>query len=239
MMWRETTFALVLLAGAPAFGEDFPSDPTHVTSLAQVEAQEGTSLGAAGLRPRALMPLALDLIKDFEQWRPDAYNDASTYCTIGYGHLIAKKPCSESSDELDKFTRPLTETAGLDLLTKDTVIVRLDIQTLVRAQLSDEEFGALTSFVFNVGAGNFSTSKMLKYINNNENDGAAKELPKWIKSKGQILEGLVIRRACEASLFKAQLAYGPDHKFHRDDCGSLGAAPSTESLIDITIGEKP
>jgi lysozyme len=122
---------------------------------------------------------------------------------------------------------------------EDTATARLDVQALVHTQPSDEEFGALTSFVFNVGGGNFSTSKILKYINNNENDGAAREFPKWIKSKGQILEGLVIRRACETSLFKAQLGYGEDHKFHRDDCGSLGAAPSTESLIDITIGEKP
>ena len=121
MTGRQITFALTLLFVTPALSEDFPSDPTHMTSLAQVEALEGTSLGAAGVQPRQLMPLALDLIKDFERWRPNAYNDASNYCTIGYGHLIAKKPCSESSVELSKFTRPLTEANGLDLLMRDTV----------------------------------------------------------------------------------------------------------------------
>jgi lysozyme len=61
---------------------------------------------------------------------------------------------------------------------RDTVIARLNVQALVRVQPTDEEFGALTSFVFNIGGGNFSTSKMLKYINNNENDGAIREFPK-------------------------------------------------------------
>src|SRR5262249_12763732 len=124
-------------------------------------------------------------------------------------------------------------------LLKDTAIARLDVQALVHTQSSDEEFGALTSFVFNIGGTNFSTSKMLKNINNDENDGAAKKIPKWIKSKRKILEGLIVRRNCEASLFKAQLNYGKDHKFHRDDCGSLGAAPGTELLIDVNTGEKP
>jgi lysozyme len=238
MIGRSIIFALSLFVATSAFSEDFPSDPTHVTSLSQVEALEGTSLGAAGVEPRVLLPLALDLIKDFEKWRPNAYNDASNYCTIGYGHLVAKKSCSESADELSKFKRPLTETDGLALLTKDTTVARLDVQALVHTQQSDEEFGALTSFVFNIGGGNFSTSRMLKYLNNGD-DGALKEFPKWIKSKGQVLEGLIIRRACEASLFKAQLSYGLDHKFHRDDCGSLGAAPGSETLIDVTIGEKP
>jgi hypothetical protein len=77
MTGRKITFVLSFFVATSAFSEDFPSDPTHVTSLSQVEALEGTSLGAAGVQPRVLMPLALDLIKDFEKWRPNAYNDAS------------------------------------------------------------------------------------------------------------------------------------------------------------------
>jgi hypothetical protein len=56
---RKITFALTLFVATPVFSEDFQSDPTHVTSLAQVEALEGNSLGAAGAQPRILMPLHL------------------------------------------------------------------------------------------------------------------------------------------------------------------------------------
>jgi lysozyme len=171
------------------------------------------------------MPLAVDLIKDFEKWKPLPYNDAHIYCTIGYGHLIVKKPCASSGEELKQFSRPLDLVIGLKLLDKDTGIARLSVQRLVFVALSDEQFGALTSFVFNVGSQNFATSKLRKYINNQEFEGAVHEFGKWIKSGDQILDGLITRRACEASLFKGILSYGNDGKFHRDDCESLGAAP--------------
>jgi lysozyme len=230
---------LVALALCAAEAQDFPTDPSHLTSLAQEEALDGTSLGAADTGPPPfLLPLALDLIKDFEGWKPRAYNDAHIYCTIGYGHLIVQKPCANSATELMQFVQPLDKGIGLKLLDKDTAIARFDVKNLVQVPLSDEQFGALASFVFNIGGANFETSTMLKYINYCEFNSVPTEFGKWIMSKGQILDGLITRRACEASLFMGTLAYGRDGQFHREDCGSLGAAPSTESLIDIEIGEK-
>jgi len=238
-MWLLMALALIGLALCPAVGQTFPTDLTHLTSIAQEEVLDGTSLGAAPSGPaRLLMPLALDLIEEFEMWVPHAYNDASIYCTIGYGHLIAKKPCSASAVELIAFKQPLDKGVGLDLLDKDTAVARLAIQSLVHVPLSDEQFGALTSFVFNVGGQHFATSTMRQYISNSEFDGAVKEFPRWIKSNGHIFEGLITRRTCEALLFSGKLTYGPDHKFHREDCAPLGAAPSAESLIDIDVGEK-
>ena len=76
------------------------------------------------------MALALDLIKEFEAWRPQAYNDASLFCTIGYGHLIAKKPCAGSAAELQQFDQPLSLEAGLAQLDLDTAIARLAISGL-------------------------------------------------------------------------------------------------------------
>lgn len=234
------TVALLVSLTDYGVAQDFPTDPSHITSRSQEEVLEGQqSLGAApsGNAP-LLMALALDVIKDFEQWRQYAYNDASNYCTIGYGHLIAKKSCANCSFELKKFTQPLAFSDGNTLIDKDTTIARVNVKNLVHTQLSDEQFGALTSFVFNVGTQNFATSTMLKYLNNSEYEGALKEFPKWIKSKGVPLDGLVTRRACEALLFAGELSYRADHKFYRDDCATLGAAPSAETLIDIDIGEK-
>jgi lysozyme len=228
----------LVLASTSASAEDFRSDPTHITSLSQVEALENGSLGAAEVGVRVLMALALDLIKDFEGWVPRPYNDASAYCTIGYGHLIARKPCARSPQELEQFAPPLSEADGLALLNKDTAIARSAVQRLVTQPLTDEQFGALTSFIFNVGIANFETSSLRRYINNGEDDQAAPQFARWIMSGGKIIDGLIIRRACEAGLFQGVLVYEADHKFHRDDCGALGAAPEASALIDIAVGEQ-
>jgi lysozyme len=218
---------------------EFPYAPSHITSGVLREQAGKTALGILGpVRPKILMALALELIKDFEAWGPMAYDDASMYCTIGYGHLVALKPCSNSAQELQKFTQPLSIGIGVSLLDEDTGIARSGIQNLVRQPLTDEQFGALTSFVFNIGVERFSSSTLLKYLNNAEYDGAVRELPKWVKSKGRILEGLLVRRSCEAALFKGALKFAADKKFRREDCAYLGAIPPTENLIDIEIGEK-
>jgi lysozyme len=220
-----------------AVAQQYPVDPGHVTSGAQVEALNYPALGAAGTVPRSLVRVALNLIKDFEAWVPTAYNDASQYCTLGYGHLIALKPCESSQTELSKFTIPLAEADGLALLDTDTTKVRTRIRKLVKVDLNDEQFGALTSFVFNIGDGNFETSTLLAYLNEGNYKAAEKQFGRWIVSKKQVLNGLISRRACEAALFGGRLEYEADNVFGRASCSSLGAAPSGMTLIDIESGE--
>lgn len=216
----------------------FANRTDHVTSRLQLEVLEGSSLGAAAGSARAVSPFALNLIKDFEKWEAAAYDDASMYCTVGYGHLIAKKPCADSFDELRKIGNPVDLKTGLAILDKDTFAARLAVNNLIKRNLSDEQFGALVSLVFNIGQRNFETSTLLSYLNNGEFSGAARQFPKWIKSKGVVLNGLITRRACEAAFFLDKLPPHPDNEFVRSDCESAGAAPSVEDLIDIETGER-
>ena len=229
------------LAGQGASqASDFPTISDHVTSVFQTEASVSKTLGITNYTLRSLETLALDIIKDFESWVPTPYNDASMYCTLGYGHLLTKRPCANSSAEIALLAPPppLRVSDGVTLLNADTGAVRLAVSRLVKRPLSDEQFGSLTSFVFNVGAYNFSKSTMLRYLNNGEDEGAAREFRRWIGSKGQILDGLITRRACEAALFRKQLKYRSDGTFNRSDCKSLGAASSSGSVIYIETGEK-
>jgi lysozyme len=215
----------------------FPVDANHVTSLSQLDDLKNGSLGIAGADARALMPFALELIKDFESWKANAYEDASGYCTIGYGHLIALQGCEQSEALLRKFNQPLDKYKGLEILTYDTVRARLAVQSLVEKPLTDAQFGALVSFVFNVGTDNFRRSTLLKYLNNAEYDGAATQFRRYIKSKGKVLPGLQARRNCEAALFLGQIPSSPRSAFNRMECSSLGAAASEDSLVDIEKGE--
>ncbi|MDR5830108.1 lysozyme [Caballeronia sp. LP006] len=197
----------------------------------------GAPLGAAPLSPPPpISPLGIGLIKDFEGWQPIAYDDPAGYCTIGYGHLIAKQKCSQVSLE-DEFRGTWSLDKGNDRLEIDTRTSRAAVQRLVTRELEDYQFSALSSFVFNVGKENFAGSTLLQLINDGDLQIARNEFAKWVMSKGRVYKGLQDRRACEAALFSNGLE-GRQGKFERVECVSLGAAPSTQSLIDIDVGEK-
>jgi lysozyme len=184
---------------------------------------------------RPLTRLALHLIKHFEGWEPLAYNDPVGYCTIGYGHLISLRRCEDT--DLGKYSSALSESAGEILLITDTNSARLAVQDLVSVDLTDEQFSALSSLVFNIGKENFKNSTILKLLNSREYEFASREFSRWVRSKGQILLGLVERRGCERTLFVGQLLADLQGRFNRSACISYGAAPDAGPLIDIEAGE--
>lgn len=86
--------------------------------------------------------------------------------------------------------------------------LRADIQSSVNAvnryvtaQLTQHQFDALVDFTFNVGAGNFASSTLLKLVNAGDMAGAAAQFGRWVFAKGVQLPGLVKRRAAEAAWF--------------------------------------
>ncbi|WP_262298586.1 lysozyme [Microvirga sesbaniae] len=238
MRWLQGLVLSLLMIASVAFAQQISF---RIMSRSLIEDFGEPPLGAArSAAARPLIRLALDVIKDFEGWVDVAYDDPAGYCTIGYGHLISLKRCNEvdlAAVDAGKYSSKLSESSGLDLLEKDTVTARLAIQSLVSVDLTDEQFGALTSFVFNIGKENFKRSTMLRLLNAGEFDFAGRQFSRWIRAGEVIPPGLVARRACEETLFRHQLAYGRDGRFNRGDCVSLGAAPSAGSLIDIEKGE--
>jgi lysozyme len=57
---------------------------------------------------------------------------------------------------------------------------------------------ALTSFVFNVGSGNYCSSTLARKSNAGDHVGACKELYRWVYAGGRVLPGLIKRREAEA-----------------------------------------
>lgn len=60
--------------------------------------------------------------------------------------------------------------------------------------------GAAVSFAFNVGAANYCGSTMARKFNAGDIMGGCAELSKWIYAGGQVLPGLVKRRASERAI---------------------------------------
>ncbi|KAJ1943787.1 hypothetical protein FBU59_002798 [Linderina macrospora] len=132
---------------------------------------------------------SISLIKEFEGFVQSPSPDPIGLPTIGYGHLCQTKGCGEVS-----YGFPLTESTAESLL-------KGDIPSSVT--LNDYQWGALVSWVFNVGCGNAQTSTLVSRLNAGENPNqvATEELPQWRMAGGQVMPGLVRRRAAEVKLF--------------------------------------
>lgn len=88
------------------------------------------------------------------------------------------------------------------LLKEDTRTAEKAVQRLVKVPVTQEQFDSLVSFTFNVGAGNLASSTLLRKLNAGDCWGAAAEFPRWNKARGQVLPGLVKRRADERIAFE-------------------------------------
>jgi len=137
----------------------------------------------------AALSLAGGLIAHFEGTRTEAYRDPVGIPTICTGHTDGVVMGQvRTLAECDAMLRDDVETAMASVL------------ALTRVPLNQNELAAYTSFVFNLGHGNFARSTLLKKLNAGDREGACNELPRWNKAQGRVLPGLVKRRAAERDL---------------------------------------
>lgn len=133
----------------------------------------------------------IDLIVRFEGCKLKAYRCPSGVWTIGYGHTHGVTEGME-----------ITKTQALAYLKTDVLSAANIVNALVRVGINQNEFDALTSFVYNVGSYHFSESTLLKKLNQGLNRHAvAAEFGRWVYSNKQLLQGLVKRREAETELF--------------------------------------
>ncbi|MGU6722763.1 lysozyme [Salmonella enterica subsp. enterica serovar Pomona] len=83
------------------------------------------------------------------------------------------------------------------LLNKDLALVAARIDPLIKASIPNSERAALYSFAYNVGAGAFARSTLLKKLNAGDQAGACDELKRWTYAGGKQWKGLVTRREIE------------------------------------------
>ena len=133
----------------------------------------------------------LDLIKSFEGLYLKSYICPAGVLTIGYGH----------TGKDVKAGMVITEEEAERLLLSDIEIFATGVNVLVKVPLNENQFGALTSFSFNVGLGAFEKSTLLKLLNRGWYDQVPAQMMRWNKAGGKELAGLTRRRSAEGSLF--------------------------------------
>ncbi|EAV5089941.1 lysozyme [Salmonella enterica] len=76
-------------------------------------------------------------------------------------------------------------------------LVAARIDPLIKTSIPNNERAALYSFAYNVGAGTFARSTLLKKLNAGDQAGACNELKRWTYAGGKQWKGLVTRREIE------------------------------------------
>ena len=136
----------------------------------------------------------LDFIKQFEGVRKKAYLDSVNIPTIGVGHT---GPDVEMGMEI-------TDEQVDEYLQEDVKEAEDAVNKLVKVDLTQDQFDALVSFTFNLGAGSLQQSTLLKKLNAGDTDGAVQEFQRWNRAGGKVLVGLTKRRLGEADLFQGE-----------------------------------
>lgn len=138
-------------------------------------------------------------IKAHEGLRLEAYKDpgSATGLPITIGHGSTRRMDGSPWILGDR----ITEAEAEALLRRDLEASERAVAELVTVPLNQAQFDALVSFVFNVGAGAFKSSTMLRLLNAGDYQGAAAQFGRWVYNDGQVLAGLERRRAAERALF--------------------------------------
>lgn len=141
---------------------------------------------------------SLKAIAEREGLRLTAYKDQGGTWTIGYGRAHGVK-------EGDICTQP----QALAWLQEDVAEAETDVSEAIKVILSDNQYGALVSFDFNVGHGkkglrdgfvelrNGQPSTLLRTVNAGLFANVPSEMLKWVKVNGVKDDGLVNRRNSE------------------------------------------
>ncbi len=173
-----------------------------------------------------MSPKAIQLIKHYESLHDGDLKEVGIQpkldpvgiWTIGWGHAIidplngkflrGKENYKRAKDLFPGFNIQQAE----DLFLRDISVFQKEVSRLVGIRLNPDQLGALTSFCYNIGIGNFRKSSALKRIKLGDLKGCGDALLLWnkgtINGMKVVLKGLTYRRMSERDLLvKGELKF--------------------------------
>jgi lysozyme len=136
-------------------------------------------IAAISLSASALVAIALH-----EGYKENAYLPlAGDVPTIGFGTTTGVKLGDKTSPE-----------KALQAALRDIQKFEGALKQCVKVPLTQGEYDGYISLSYNIGSGNFCRSTLVKKLNQQDYEGACKEILRWDKFKGQRLPGLTKRR---------------------------------------------
>jgi lysozyme len=139
--------------------------------------------------------LGLNLVRHFEGMYLRGYKCPANVWTIGFGHtgLVDGKPIHGNM--------VISEEKAIELLQQDMAVFENAVKDSVKVPLTQNQFDALVSFAFNVGAGALRKSTLLRLLNQGKYEEVPAQFLRWNKGGGKVLAGLTRRRKAEGHLF--------------------------------------
>lgn len=139
-------------------------------------------------------------LKEYEGLKLNAYICPAGVITIGWGHtgLVDGKKL--------ELGMSITKTKAQELFEQDIATVEKPLANEPFAnRLSQGQWDALVSFIYNIGWGNYKSSTLRKRMNEDINHAdIPNQFRRWNKSNGEVLQGLVKRREWEIKQYKGE-----------------------------------
>jgi lysozyme len=138
----------------------------------------------------------LRLIKEFEGCKLTSYKCPAGVWTIGIGSTRYSDGSAVKQGQT-----LVNEEAALLLLSKTLTSYEHAVNA-IKVDLTQNEFDALVSLTYNIGAGNLASSTLVKMLKAGDpKSEIAQQFLRWDKANGKPLAGLTRRRNAEAELF--------------------------------------
>jgi len=135
------------------------------------------------------------------------YRDVANLLTIGVGHLLTRSELSSGKIviglEAVKWKDGITREQAMSLLRKDLQIAERVVEQDNGRSMTDGQFDALVSFVFNVGVGAYIGSTLRRKLLAGDMDAVPEQMKRWDRAGGIRVAGLARRREAEAALWRA------------------------------------
>jgi lysozyme len=145
------------------------------------------------------------LLSEEEGNKSTVYPDLRHIPTIGIGHALTADETHNGeiiiNDEYVSYKNGLSNKQVNDLCSQDAKVAVDFINKVVKVSLTQNQFDALTSFVFNIGIGNFKSSTLLKVLNAGDYKSVPAQMMRWNKADGSVSQGLTNRRNKEIALW--------------------------------------
>lgn len=147
---------------------------------------------------------------EFEEGRKNKqYLDSEGSPTIGIGHKLLPSEISSGIISISGasvyYKQGLTEVQIDSLCLQDLKSASAGVDKYVKVPLSQNQYDTLVEFTFNVGAGAFSKSTLLKKLNAGLYNEVPTQIARWVHdNNGGVVKGLVTRRNNEIKLWNTK-----------------------------------
>jgi lysozyme len=137
------------------------------------------------------------LIQGFEGLSLVPYLCKAKIPTIGYGNTYYP-----SGIKVTMADKPISLATANWMFRTIADRFAVDVDQLIKANLNQNQFNAITSLAYNIGIAGLAKSTLLKKVNINPSDPTiTAEFAKWNKAGGKVVNGLTKRRAVESKLY--------------------------------------